>query len=110
MKKTNKSIAGTNFNGVTFHCSPNFLIELSNKLGANYNKFNNGQNKTNFDFTFENSKGDVFTVYDWKYYHKLNLNEVYEFNIGAKNREKANIAFLDLYTELQKNEKYYKLD
>jgi len=38
----------------------------------------------------ETSDGDVFTVYDWKYYRPIGENEILDFHIGAHT---AQIAF-----------------
>ena len=84
MKATQKSSGGTSFFGTTIYCSPNDLISVAKKFGAEYFEENTGRDKTNFDFSFENEDGDVFTVYDWKEYKALVMDRDYSFHIGAK--------------------------
>jgi hypothetical protein len=84
MKATNDWGSGTSFHGTTIHTTPQKLIDLAENLGADYEDNNNGRDKCNFDFVFENSNGKVFTVYDWKEYRPLGLNETVEFHIGGR--------------------------
>jgi hypothetical protein len=82
MKATKQSTNGTCLQGY-FKCTAGELIGIAKKLGANYEDTNDGRDKTNFNFKFETSDGKVFTVYDWKYYHPLVMNEEIQFNIGG---------------------------
>ena len=79
-KLTEKSASGTSFWGVTIQTTPQKLIDV---LGVPQFGDNSGQDKTNFDFVCETEGGDVFTIYDWKYYRPLQMDEIVDFNIGG---------------------------
>ena len=83
IKSTAKTSNGTSFSGVTIYATPNELIKLAKKVGADYYDGNTGDDKVNFDFTFETSVGSVFTVYDWKEYRVLDQDLRVEFHIGG---------------------------
>jgi len=81
MKRTSKSAAGTSFHGDTFKASP---ADLRKILGLPVSENNDGSDKTNFDWVLETEGGEVFTVYDWKYYRPIKEDEVIEWNLGGK--------------------------
>ena len=83
MKKTLKSTSGTSFYDVTFKASVNQLI---NVIGEPTMEDNTGEDKVNFDWHMETEEGDVFTIYDWKYYRSLDLDEIIEWHIGSHSR------------------------
>lgn len=72
----------SSFHGDTITTTPAKLIALAKKLGASYYDGNDGEDKTNFDFSFQTDSGTYFTVYDWKEYRKLNVNNPVEFHVG----------------------------
>jgi hypothetical protein len=74
----------TSFHDVTIKTTPNKLIALARKLDACYGSFNDGLEKTNFDFAFEIEGVGMFTVYDYKEYKSLELDATYVFHIGAR--------------------------
>ena len=76
-------LQSTSFHGTVIITTPNKLIGVADKLGAKYYDQNDGKDKTNFDFEFLTDEGDVFTVYDWKEYRPLGMDEWTEFHIGA---------------------------
>jgi hypothetical protein len=80
MKKTKKSTSGTSFHDVTFKASINQLIGI---FGEPTIQDNTGEYKCNFDWHLQTFSGDVFTVYDWKEYRKLEMDEIIEWHIGA---------------------------
>jgi hypothetical protein len=82
-KQTNQSANGTSFHDVTIKTSANKLISV---LGEPHWVNNTGEDKVNFEFIFETDEGDVFTIYDWKHYRKLDLDEVIEWHIGSHSR------------------------
>jgi len=82
MKYTEKSSSGTSFFGDEFHAR---VSDLRRILGEPKFENNDGQDKTNFDWTLETESGDVFTVYDWKYYRPLDEEEMVEWHIGGHN-------------------------
>ena len=81
VKKSKKSPTGTSFHNVTVQCTPQQLIDL---LGPAQWGGNDGSDKTNFDWVCETDKGILFTIYDWKYYRPLDLNEQVVFHIGGR--------------------------
>ena len=84
VKETNKSCNGTSFHRTTIVTTPRKLVEM---FPNSYYEQNSGEDKTNFDFVLENSKGDVFTIYDWKEYRRIDMDEEIEFHIGGFNRD-----------------------
>jgi hypothetical protein len=80
VKKSKKDPTGTSFHNVTVRCTPQQLIDL---LGPAQWGSNDGRDKTNFDWVCETSTGILFTIYDWKEYRALDLNEEVVFHIGG---------------------------
>lgn len=83
-KHTNKSAVGTSYHGIEFSATPQQLIDL---FPDSYHACNNGMDKVNFDFTLETEDGEVFTIYDWKEYRPLEMDEVVEWHIGGFNEQ-----------------------
>ena len=79
-QKTNKSADGTSFHGVTFKASVN---QITSSFGEPTIHDNTGEDKTNFEWEMETNEGEVFTIYDWKEYRKLDLNEKIVWHIGS---------------------------
>ena len=100
MKKAEK-YGSSSFHGVRISTTPKKLVELAKKLGADYCSDNLGLDKTNFDFEFETEDGRFFTVYDWKHYRRLKMNEVVEFHIGANDEITSVIAAKELANALK---------
>ena len=97
--KTIKSISGTSFYDVTFKASVNKLISI---IGEPTIEDNTGEDKVNFDWYMETDEGDVFTIYDWKEYRELDLDETIEWHIGAKSRSVSTVAKVELLMKLIK--------
>ena len=76
----------SSFYGTTIHTTPQNLVDLADKYGIPYNDYNEGNDKTNFDFDFQAQKLK-FTVYDWKEYEVLKMDREYCFHIGGKNED-----------------------
>ena len=74
-KKTNSSVNGTSFHDVAILASVQDLIKA---LGEPTIQDNTGEDKVNFEWDCETEEGDVFTIYDWKEYRKINDIEVIE--------------------------------
>ena len=89
IEKTEKNTSGTSGQDVTFSASVNDLIKI---FGEPTIQDNTGDYKTNFDWHLQISSGDVFTVYDYKEYRKLNLDETIEWHVGAFSRDVASEA------------------
>lgn len=93
--------AAANFTESSFHhttivATPQELINLAESLGAHYHFGNTGEDKTNFDFDFETDSGIYFTVYDWKEYRKLDLDENITWHIGGKTEYNTREAVVEL--------------
>ena len=80
VKLSKKSPTGTSFHNVTIRATATQIIQA---LGEAQWGNNDGSDKTNFDWVCETSSGKVFTIYDWKFYRPLDLNEEVDFHIGA---------------------------
>lgn len=71
---------GTSWHGAIVKASVN---ELTGILGDPSCVSNDGMDKTNFEWWMETTNGDVFTVYDWKEYRVLDLDEPITWHIGG---------------------------
>jgi len=89
---------GSSWYGTTIHTTPQNLVDLADKYGIPYNDYNEGDDKTNFDFDFQAQKLK-FTVYDWKEYEVLKMDREYCFHIGGKNEDDTEAA-KDILTKL----------
>jgi hypothetical protein len=83
MKKTFKDTSGTSFHQVTINTTVN---ELTRVLGEPDYKGNDGEDKINFEWECETEDGDVITIYDWKNYRSIGLDEVIEFHLGGRSQ------------------------
>ena len=81
-KKTYQSTDGTSFHGVTIRAS---VDQLAKAFGEPYDN-NTGDDKVNFEWEMETDEGEVFTIYDWKYYRPLSSDEFVTWHIGAKSK------------------------
>lgn len=97
-KKTNSSTNGTSFYDVTIKASVNQLI---NVFGEPDYDGNTGEDKVNFEWEMETEDGEVFTIYDWKEYRMIDVNEEIEWHIGANSK----MASLDAKDEI--NDVFY---
>jgi hypothetical protein len=84
MKPTKKSISGTSFHDTTIVASVKQIIEM---CGEPSYESNTGEDKVNYEWTMETDSGNVFTIYDWKEYRPITLNERITWHIGGHNRE-----------------------
>ena len=80
-KKTYKSTDGTSFHGITIRAT---VEQLTKAFGDPTMDSNWGDDKVNFEWEMETEDGEVFTIYDWKYYRPLKLDEYVIWHIGAK--------------------------
>lgn len=93
MKATTKSPNGTSFHGVEFTATVRDMKEV---LGAPWYESNDGRDKVNMEWVFETENGQVFTIYDWKEYRKLNDTDTINWHIGALSAEDSMDAFFEL--------------
>lgn len=95
-KLTEKSTNGTSFHDTTIRTTVNKLIEA---VGEPQWEDNSGDDKSNFDWNCETEDGDIFTIYDWKEYRRINGEELIHFHIGGENKlitEKAKRELLEI--------------
>jgi hypothetical protein len=82
-KKTYQSTDGTSFHGVTIRAS---VDQLTKAFGDPTIVDNTGDDKVNFEWDMETDEGEVFCIYDWKYYRPLSSDEIVTWNIGSKSK------------------------
>lgn len=82
-KKTYQSTDGTSFHGVTIRAT---VEQLKNAFGDPSMAWNTGDDKVNFEWEMETDEGEVFTIYDWKEYRPIGLDEMVTWNIGSKSK------------------------
>ncbi|MFW9948528.1 MAG: hypothetical protein ACFFKA_00205 [Candidatus Thorarchaeota archaeon] len=72
------------------------INELSNILGEPQCYENTGKDKVNVQWNCITDDGIKFTIYDWKEYRVLDLDESVEFHIGGKSSLDTNVALSKL--------------
>jgi len=97
MIQTYQSTNGTSFHDSAFRAT---LESLRKIFGDPQYIQNNGEDKVNFCWDMETSKGTVFTVYDWKEYRPLRENEIVEWHIGGEDRTATEEALEEIITAL----------
>ena len=93
MKSTTKSSNLTSFYGSTFKATVKQLTEL---LGEPAYDENDGQEKVNYKWVMETEDGDVFRIYDWKYYRPIRLDEDVYWHIGGHGKSITEVALKEL--------------
>tara|TARA_R110000744_G_scaffold133543_1_gene241965 strand:+ start:237 stop:503 length:267 start_codon:yes stop_codon:yes gene_type:complete len=83
----------SSFHGDTITTTASELVEVC----WGFSDENSGENKVNFEFTFQIPEGQVFYVYDWKEYRTIDLDENIEFHIGANSSADSREALEYLY-------------
>jgi len=79
-KQTIQDANGTSFHDVRIKATP---AQLKKLFPDSYYESNYGSDKTNYDFTLETESGNVFTIYDWKYYRPIGDDELITWHIGG---------------------------
>jgi len=98
MAKLTDNFVLTSFHGVTIHTSYNKLVEA---IGKPQCEDNSGEDKVNFDWDCETEDGIFFTIYDWKEYRSLDLDEIIEFHIGGKSQYDCVLAKDELQKQIK---------
>lgn len=98
-KLSTKSANGTSFHDTVITCSYNQLVEA---IGEPQGIENTGEDKVNFDWTCELNDGRVFTIYDWKEYRPLKMDEIIEWHIGGGSGIITRQALIELTALLAK--------
>ena len=78
--QTTERASGTSFHGTEFRASANEIIAI---LGEPTYDENNGSDKVNLEWVCETDEGDVFTIYDWKEYRQIGMDEKIDWHIGG---------------------------
>jgi hypothetical protein len=99
MKKTNKTPNRTSFHNVTIKTTINKLMEAIGD--PNYFE-NSGKDKVNVEWVRETALGHVITIYDYKEYRVLGLNEEVEFHLGGQEKDHTLTAKRELELYLNK--------
>lgn len=97
MKKTNLSASGTSYYGVDIRTTVNDLIRV---IGEPTYESNDGEDKTNFDWNCITNEGHIVTIYDWKQYRPIGLDENINFHIGGMSFEQTVTAKNELLSML----------
>jgi hypothetical protein len=97
MKRSEKDSNMTSFHGVTIRTTVKALLKV---LGEPAWANNTGEDKTNFDWIAETSDGRVVTLYDWKMYRPLRINELVDFHIGGFDLDSTQKAKEELLQQL----------
>ena len=106
-KLTTKSSCGTSFHDTTIKTT---LAELIEVLGEPQCFQNDGSDKVNIDYECETKTGDIFTIYDWKEYRPIGMNETIEFHIGGMSRaitERAKDELEELLNSNKSNDQFF---
>ena len=92
IKKTDKQAFGTSFHNIRLVTTPQHLIDI---LGEPTYNENRGGDKTNMEWVCE-CNGKVITIYDWKEYREINMDEPIEWHIGGRNSNDTRMALQEL--------------
>ena len=99
MKRTTKSTDGTSWFNSTVTATVDQLIQV---LGDPVYAENDGEDKVNFEWNGETDGGAVFTVYDWKEYRRIAMDEEIEWHIGGHRGIDTRIAANEIEEALNK--------
>ena len=80
---TSRSANGTSFHNSTVTATVNELISV---IGKPVYDDNTGEDKVNIEWELEDEDGNVVTIYDWKEYRKIGMDEKIEWHIGANSK------------------------
>lgn len=94
MKATNKSTGGTSFHDTVISETPRNMIKC---LGEPHCI---GGDKTNMEWEMETEDGTVFTIYDWKNYGGIGMDEVVEWHIGGHKKSDTEKAREELVNHI----------
>lgn len=97
-KLTKKSTNDTSFHGSIIYCTANELIAA---IGKPQYWDNTGEDKTNLEWDCQTRSGKVFTIYDWKEYRVIDLDEEIEWHIGGFSYTDTDAACDELLEQIQ---------
>lgn len=96
--KLQGAATGTSFYNDTVSATAQELIKL---IGPPTYDNNKGEYKVNLEWVCKNEYGETVTVYDWKYYRPLAMNELVNWHLGAKDGLQTTKAKRELETALK---------
>jgi hypothetical protein len=83
LKKSESFGIGTSFHGIKIRATANQLSEIVGE----YSKLKSGDGKVTLQWILENEDEEIITIYDWKMYREVGLDEEIEWNIGGHNKQ-----------------------
>ena len=87
----------TSFHGNEVRATPNELIRA---FGSPAYEDNSGYDKVNMQWVFvRNSTGEVFTLYDWKEYMRLDMDSAYMWHVGSHKIEENSEGMFKSWVE-----------
>jgi hypothetical protein len=92
-----QQVNGTSFHNHTFTATPQQLIDL---LGEPTYDSNDGEDKVNLEWVCETESGKVFTIYDWKEYRRIEMDEDIEWHVGGRNSSDTAEAIFEIINAL----------
>lgn len=95
LRKSESKAIGTSFHGMTITGSINQLSEV---IGES-SRLNSGDGKVVYQWIMETDENEVITIYDWKMFREVGLDEEIEWHIGGhtkKSTEKAREEIIKL--------------
>lgn len=92
------SANGTSFYGSTFKATPKQLVEAIGEITNG----RSGDGKVTMEWVRELDSADVFTIYDWKYYRSIGMDEEIEWHIGGHNKNVTELAKEEILNLLSK--------
>lgn len=90
---SNKDATGTSWHGQIWTATYNDMVKA---IGEPQYSGNDGRDKVNYEWTCELPTGEVYTIYDWKYYRPLKDDEMIEWHIGARDAYTAICAIASM--------------
>ena len=89
---------GTSFYDDTVSATAQELIEL---IGPPTYDNNKGEDKVNLEWVCKNEYGETVTIYDWKHYQPLAMNQLVNWHLGAKDSLQTTKAKRELEAALK---------
>jgi hypothetical protein len=100
LRKSESKAIGTSFHDNTIQGSIN---QLSKVIGEP-TKLKSGDGKAVFQWILETDEDEVITIYDWKMYREVGMDEEIEWNIGGHSKKSTERAREEIIKLLNKEE------
>lgn len=98
LRKSESFGIGTTFHEVTIRTTANQLLEVVGECS----KIKSGDGKTTIQWILENEDNQVITIYDWKMFREVGMDEEIEWNIGGYTKESTEKAKEEILNLLNK--------